>query len=135
MTYQRAGSNSYGFSAFGLRSLFYIRLECYLWDEGILLPFVFEFNSEAVQENKILRLAEVRGLSAKNKLEAVEKIVTLIKKLTADAEIPNGLKKMVVLESDLDALAPNALEDRAGLTNPRKGTLEDMINIYKRQCN
>ncbi|MBP2642857.1 MAG: adhB [Firmicutes bacterium] len=99
--------------------------------EGILMPRVFEFNSMAVPENKMLRLAEVMGVSAKSKPEAVEKIVGLMKKLTTDIGIPQGLKTMGVLESDLEALAQNALKDIAGLTNPRKGTLEDMINIYK----
>lgn len=99
--------------------------------EGILLPYVFEFNSMAVPENKILRLAEVMGVSAESKPEAVEKTISLMRKLTADIDIPQGLKKMGVLESDLDTLAQNALKDIAGLTNPRKGTLEDMINIYK----
>jgi alcohol dehydrogenase len=99
--------------------------------EGILLPYVFDFNSQAVPDSKILRLAEVMGVKANSKPEMVEKISNSFKKLATDIDIPDGLKKMGVQESDFDTLAQNSLKDIAGLTNPRKGTLEDMINIYK----
>jgi alcohol dehydrogenase len=99
--------------------------------EGVLLPYVFEYNSTTVPENRILRLAQVMGVTTDGKLDAVEKIVTLFKKLAADIEIPQGLKSMGVQESDLNILAENALKDIAGFTNPRKGTVDDIINIYK----
>lgn len=99
--------------------------------EGILLPHVFEFNSTVVPETKIMRLAEVMGEEVSCKPEAVEKIVDLLKKLAGDIDIPGGLKKMGVQESDIETMAQNALKDIAGMTNPRKGTLEDMIKIYK----
>lgn len=99
--------------------------------EAILLPHVFEFNSAAVPEDKILQLAEAMGETASSKPKAVEHIMKTIQKLGSDIAIPDGLKKMGVLEDDLNTLAQNALKDIAGLTNPRQGTLEDVINIYK----
>jgi alcohol dehydrogenase len=99
--------------------------------EAILLPHVYAFNSTAIPEYKILRLAEVMGVKANRMPEAVEKICDSIRQFSADLEIPAGLKKMGVLKDDLNTLAQNALKDIAGLTNPRKGTLEDVINIYQ----
>lgn len=99
--------------------------------DGILLPYVFEFNSASLQEGKILKLAKAMGEKADSKPEAVEKICNAIKKLGLDIGIPNGLKAMGVKETDLDKLSQNALKDIATFTNPRRGTLEDVINIYK----
>jgi alcohol dehydrogenase len=99
--------------------------------EAILLPHVFEFNATAVPEDKILGLAKAMGEKADSKIKAVEKICVSLKKLAADLELPDGLKKMGVLKDDLNTLAQNALKDIAGLTNPRQGTLEDVINIYE----
>ncbi|MHB9094680.1 MAG: L-threonine dehydrogenase, partial [Eubacteriales bacterium] len=36
-----------------------------------------------------------------------------------------------VKESDLKTMAENAMKDACSLTNPRKATLEDVIQIYK----
>ena len=99
--------------------------------EAILLPHVFEFNSTAIPEDKILRLAEAMGVKVTRMPEAVEKICNSIRQLSADIEIPDSLTKMGVLKDDFNTLAQNALKDIAGLTNPRQGTLEDVINIYK----
>jgi len=99
--------------------------------EAILLPHVFEFNSTSLPEDKIMRLAEAMGVKANKMPEAVEKICVSIRQLNSDLEIPDGLKKMGVLKDDLNTLAQNALKDIAALTNPRKGTLEDIISIYQ----
>ncbi len=97
--------------------------------EAILLPRVFAFNAVALQEEKILRLAAAMGVNAGSKPEAVEKICDATRKLSADVGIPAGLKKMGVQQHDFATLAQNTLKDIAGLTNPRQGTVEDVINI------
>jgi hypothetical protein len=61
----------------------------------------------------------------------VEKIFTSIKNLTAAIGIPAALDKMGVDEDDIDKLAENALKDICSLTNPRKGTQQDVVNIFK----
>lgn len=98
---------------------------------GVLLPYVFEYNSSAVPEEKILRLAEAMGKKATSKPDAVEKIFTALKNLAAAIGIPGGLDKMGVNERDFDMLSENALKDICALTNPRKGTQQDVVNIYK----
>jgi alcohol dehydrogenase len=99
--------------------------------EGILLPHVFAFNAEAIPEDKIRQLAEIMGIDARTKPGAVEQICAAIRKLASDIGIPAGLSKMDVQKEDLDTLAENAAKDIAALTNPRKGTLEDMKKIYQ----
>lgn len=99
--------------------------------EAILLPHVLAYNSVAVPEGKILRLAEAIGIKAESKPKAVDNICDALRKLSNDIGIPDGLKKMGVQKDDLKELAQNALKDIAGFTNPRQGTLEDMIDIYK----
>ncbi|MCE5287202.1 MAG: iron-containing alcohol dehydrogenase [Pelosinus sp.] len=101
---------------------------CY---NAVLLPHVFNFNSNYLAEERILAIAEAIGISADNKTQAVEQIFAAIKKLATTIGLPEGLAAMGVQIGDLDLLAGNALKDIAGLTNPGKGTLEDVINIYK----
>lgn len=99
--------------------------------EGILLPHVIEFNADALLEDKVMRLAEALGLKADSKPKAIDKICAAIRQLCSDIGLPDGLRKMGVQKDDLERMAENAMKDIAGFTNPRKGTLEDLINIYK----
>lgn len=99
--------------------------------EGILLPHVFRYNAVAVPEEKIFQLAKIMGVPASNKSKTTEKIVDVITILCNDIGIPGGLRKMGVNKEDFTTLAVNALKDIAGFTNPRQGTVEDMIDILK----
>ncbi|MEM5770471.1 MAG: iron-containing alcohol dehydrogenase, partial [Bacillota bacterium] len=65
------------------------------------------------------------------KSKTAEKIFDGMRTLAADVGIPDGLRKMGVQKEDLPELARQALKDIAGFTNPRQGTEEDMIDIYK----
>ncbi len=99
---------------------------------AILLPHVEQFNLIAAPE----RFADIaralgentRGLST---LDAAQKAIVAIKRLSADIGIPAGVKDLGAKEEDLETLAENAMKDICGLTNPRKATKEDIIAIYK----
>jgi len=99
---------------------------------AILLPHVERFNlisnpqkfadiAEAMGEN-------IEGLSAR---EAAEVALEAIQKLSQDIGIPSGLAELGVKEEDIKIMAENAMKDACSLTNPRRATLEDIINIYK----
>ena len=99
---------------------------------AILLPHVSRFNliakmdrfgdiAEAMGEN-------VDGLSAR---AAAEVALDAIKTLSRDVGIPGGLTELGVKEEDLEIMAENAQKDACGLTNPRRPTLEDVVQIYK----
>ncbi len=99
---------------------------------AILLPHVEKFNQIACPERFVdiaKALGEnVEGLSV---MEAGDKALESIKRLSKDVGIPSGLKELGVKEEDLPILADNALKDACGLTNPRIATKEDIIQIYK----
>jgi len=99
--------------------------------DAILLPYVLEYNFESVPKNKILKMAEAMGEKEDNISKATDKIITAVRKLAADISIPKSLTAMGVDENDIEQLAKNALKDIASFTNPRRGTVEEVINLYK----
>ena len=46
-------------------------------------------------------------------------------------KLPNHLSSIGFNENDLEFMSKNAQKDICSLTNPRKGTIEDIINIFK----
>jgi alcohol dehydrogenase len=99
--------------------------------EAILLPHIFAFNAPTLLDEKVIRLAEEMGIKTTSKSKAVDKIIDALSELRDDLGIPDGLRKMGVRKEDFETLAQHAIKDIAGLTNPRKGTVEDVIDIYK----
>jgi len=99
---------------------------------AILLPHVEKFNVLACPErfvNIAIAMGEtVQGFSV---MEAADKAIESIRKLSKDVGIPSGLKELGVKEEDFPILAENALKDACGFTNPRKATKEDIIELYK----
>jgi len=99
---------------------------------AVLLPHVEKFNLIACPERfvdiAITMGEEVEGLSD---MEAADKALEAIKRLSGDVGIPSGLKELGVKEEDMPILAENALKDACGFTNPRKATQKELIQIYK----
>ncbi len=99
---------------------------------AILLPAVCEFNLIACPErfaDIAVALGEnITGLSV---TEAAEKAIAAIRKLSKSIGIPAGLKELNVKEQDLKVMAENAKKDACQLTNPRKASLEQVIDIFK----
>jgi len=54
-----------------------------------------------------------------------------IRRLSDSIGIPTGLKALNVKEADLKVMAENAKKDACQFTNPRKATLEQVIEIFK----
>mgnify|MGYP001113662279 CR=1 FL=1 len=99
---------------------------------AILLPAVCEFNLIACPErfaDIAVALGEnIAGLSV---TEAAEKAIASIRKLSRSIGIPAGLKELGVKEEDLKVMAENAKKDACQLTNPRKASLEQVVDIFK----
>jgi alcohol dehydrogenase len=99
---------------------------------AILLPAVEKFNMIAKMDRFVdiaIAMGEnVDGLSTR---AAAEKALDAIKVLSTDIGIPAGLTELGVKEEDLKIMAENAQKDACGLTNPRRPTLNDVIDIYK----
>lgn len=99
---------------------------------AILLPHVMKFNSDVCME-RFKKIALLMGVNPHklNKENVVDEAIGAVKKLSKEINIPAGIKELGAKEEDFKVLATNALKDACGLTNPKKATLEDIIEIYK----
>lgn len=99
---------------------------------AILLPHVERFNAIACPERFVdIAIAMGENIEGLSTMEAVDKAIEAIVRLSKDVGIPSGLKELGVKEEDFPTLADNALKDACGFTNPRKATKEQIIQIYK----
>lgn len=99
---------------------------------AILLPHVQEYNAKVVPE-RLRDCAKAMGVDVNgmtNK-EGAAACIAEIKKLSEDVGIPSGIKALGAKEEDFPILAANALKDACGFTNPKKATLEEIIQIFK----
>jgi alcohol dehydrogenase len=71
----------------------------------------------------------VEGLSA---VEAAEKAVEAVKRLSKDVGLPAGLGEVGVQEEALPEVCAEAMKNVNIPINPRRPTVEDLINICKR---
>ena len=100
---------------------------------AILLPYVEEFNLIG-NLNRFRDLAEamgekVEGLSTG---DAAAKAIQAIRTISKQVGIPANLKVLGVKPEDFEVMAENAMKDVCCLTNPRKATKEQVIEIYRR---
>ena len=99
---------------------------------AILLPAVSQYNLIACpQRFADIAVALGENISGLSVTEAAEKAISAIRKLSASIGIPTGLKALNVKEEDLKIMAENAKKDACQFTNPRKATLEQVIEIFK----
>lgn len=105
---------------------------------AVLLPHVQRFNMISRLE-KFAEMASyfgenVAGLSV---VEAAEKAIAAIERLSKDVGIPEGLVALGkrygkdVKEADIAVMTLNAQKDVCGLTNPRRATDLEIASIYK----
>ena len=99
---------------------------------AILLPVVSQFNLISCPQrfaDIAVALGEcIDGLSV---TEAGQKAIDRIKSLSASIGIPANLTELGVKEADLKIMSENAKKDACQLTNPRKATLDEVIQIFK----
>jgi alcohol dehydrogenase len=99
---------------------------------AILLPAVSQYNLIACpQRFADIAVAMGENISGLSVTEAAEKAISAIRRLSASIGIPTGLKALNVKEEDLKVMAENAKKDACQFTNPRKATLEQVVEIFK----
>jgi len=98
---------------------------------AILLPHGCSFNLIAMPK-RFAEIAAAMGVntSGLETMEAAEKGVEAIRKLSRMVGIPAGLGQIGVKASDIPALSDNAIKDICCLFNPRKITIDDIRRIY-----
>jgi len=99
---------------------------------AILLPHVMEFNLMAIPE-KYIEIANIFGESTDNmtQMEAAYKSVKAVKKLMKDIGITQGLGDFGVKEVNIRSIAEEAFTSGNVTVNPRKSTVEDLLNIAR----
>lgn len=99
---------------------------------SILLPVVERYNLISNPE-KFAKIAEYLGeeVSGLSTLEAADQAIKAIERLSADVGIPKNLKVMGVQRKDFKLMAENALKDGNALSNPRKGTKEEIVALFE----
>lgn len=99
---------------------------------AVLLPHVCEFNLIA----KPTRFAEIavrlgEDVTYLSTVDAAQKGIDSIRRLSKSIGIPGGLKEMGVKEEDLPLMATNAMKDACSFTNPRKPSHAEVVGIFQ----
>ena len=99
---------------------------------AMLLPHVERYNMIS-NPKKFADIAEFMGenISGLSVMEAAEKAINAMFRLSEDVGIPKSLKEMGVKQEDFEHMAELALLDGNAFSNPRKGNTKDIINIFK----
>ncbi|GIN20973.1 MAG TPA: alcohol dehydrogenase [Bacillus bacterium] len=99
---------------------------------AILLPYVMEFNYLASPE-KFLQIAELFGqeVSSRATIDAGQRAIEYVKKLSVDIGAPQRLSDMGLTESDASIIGQVAIEDACMITNPRDITAADVERLFK----
>ncbi|SMC25195.1 alcohol dehydrogenase [Clostridium acidisoli DSM 12555] len=100
---------------------------------ALLLPMVMEFNRPACKE-KLVKVAvamgeNVEGLSTN---DGSYLAIEAIKNLFLETGLPKSLREVGVLKESIKELAEDAIVSGSVLFNPRKPSLQEIINIYEK---
>lgn len=99
---------------------------------ALLLPYIEEYNLIACPE-RFAELAKIMGENTDglSTRDAAELAIKAMKQLSEDVGIPHSIKEIGAKIEDFEHMATNALKDGNAFSNPRKGTKEDIINIFQ----
>lgn len=100
---------------------------------AILLPYVESFNLMS-NLNRFRDIAEAMGenVTGISTDDAAVKAINAIQRLSKQVGIPRDLKTLGVKPEDFAIMAENAKKDVCQLTNPRKATKDEVIELYRR---
>lgn len=100
---------------------------------AILLPEVSRFNAK-ITADRFADIAKAMGVDITGMTveAAAEAGIVAIETLSAKIGTAQKLIDLGVKEERLEFMAINALNDACSLTNPRKATTEEIVNLYKK---
>ena len=101
---------------------------------ALLLPYVMEYNANSPAAPKYLQIAKAMGVNTEGMSEAegVRAAVDAVRQLSLSIGIPQKLHEIGVREEDLHQLAIDAFNDVCTPGNPRKATVEEILELYKK---
>ncbi|MGX7025263.1 iron-containing alcohol dehydrogenase [Vagococcus hydrophili] len=99
---------------------------------AVLMPTVERWNMisnpERFKDIAVLLGENVDGLS---KMEAAERGIKALERISEDVGIPTNIKSIGAKEEDFELMAENALRDGNAFSNPRKGSKEDVVELFR----
>ena len=94
---------------------------------GIFMPYVLTFNRETI-ENKIAKLSEYLDLKEASFNSFVDWVLELREKIKIPHTITESAK---ITDKDIVRMSPMALDDPCTPGNPKKPTLDNMMEMYR----
>lgn len=100
---------------------------------ALLLTTVEEYNLIACPE-RFAELAKVMGFDTTGLTlyEAAQKSIDGMREMCQLVGIPSSIKEIGAKPEDFEMMAKNALKDGNAFSNPRKGTVEDIVKLYQK---
>lgn len=100
---------------------------------ALLLTTVEEYNLIACPE-RFAELAKVMGFDTTSLTlyEAAQKSIDGMREMCRLVGIPSSIKEIGAKPEDFEMMAKNALKDGNAFSNPRKGTVEDIVKLYQK---
>lgn len=100
---------------------------------ALLLTTVEEYNLIACPE-RFAELAKVMGFDTTGLTlyEAAQKSIDGMREMCRLVGIPSSIKEIGAKPEDFEMMAKNALKDCNAFSNPRKGTVEDIVKLYQK---
>lgn len=100
---------------------------------ALLLTTVEEYNLIACPE-RFAELAKVMGFDTTGLTlyEAAQKSIDGMREMCRFVGIPSSIKEIGAKPEDFEMMAKNALKDGNAFSNPRKGTVEDIVKLYQK---
>lgn len=101
---------------------------------AIYLPYVIQFNAKACA-SRYVDIAKSIGIEGASDKELIRNLCAKIDQYNRDLEIPKTLKEFGIDEAEflekVEAISENAIGDACTLSNPRKITKEEMVQLFK----
>ena len=98
----------------------------------MLLPISMEFNKDYTGEKyrEIARVFGVKDVDKMSQAEYRDAAIKAVRQLSVDVGIPTQCVE--IKESDLDALADDALKDACYPGNPREATHAQVVEMFRK---
>ncbi|WP_416353694.1 iron-containing alcohol dehydrogenase [Agrilactobacillus fermenti] len=99
---------------------------------ALLLPVVEQYNIIAAPE-RFAELAQIMGenTAGLSVREAADLSIKAMRQMAEDVGIPKSIKAIGAKPEDFPLMAENALKDGNAFSNPRKGTKEEIIQLFQ----
>ena len=100
---------------------------------ALMLPVVEEWNIIACPD-RFAKLAQIMGYdtTGMTTMEAAHKSIDGMRELAKSICIPDSIKAIGAKPEDFELMAKNALKDGNAFSNPRKGTVEEVVQLFQK---